>query len=120
MNEDVRSKLESVGMNVGTAMERFMNNEALLERFLKKFVNDKSYQELVNAVERKDVDAAFAAAHTLKGVSANLSLDDLQKAADKQTECFRGKDFEAGAELMPLVTEVYENTIAVLKEVYGE
>ncbi len=120
MKDEVRNKLELAGMNVDTAMERFMNNDALLERFLKKFPKDKSYGELLEAIAGKDVDAAFAAAHTLKGVSGNLSLDTLHDVVAEQTECFRSKDFEGGAGMMPAITEVYENTIAVIKEVFGE
>ncbi len=120
MKDEVRSRLEHAGMNVETVMERFMNNDALLERFLKKFPNDKSYRELLEAIDRKDVDAAFAASHTLKGVSGNLSLDTLHDVVAEQTECFRNKDFEGGARMMPAVTEVYENMVAVIKEVFGE
>ncbi len=120
MTEEVRNKLVSAGLNIETVLERFMNNEALLERFLKKFAQDKSYRELLTAVENQDVDAAFVAAHTLKGVSANLSLDSLHEVVSAQTEFFRSKDFEAGAEMMPAVSEVYENIVSVLGEVFGE
>lgn len=120
MTEEVRNKLVAMGLNMDTAMERFMNNESLLERFLKKFPNDKSYQDLLAAIENEDTDAAFVAAHTLKGVSANLSLESLQKVVGEQTELFRNKDFESGAKMMPAVTEIYENIVAVLNEVFGE
>lgn len=120
MTAENKRKLELAGMNVDTALERFMGNEALLERFLKKFKNDKSYHDLLAALENKDVDAAFVSAHTLKGVSANLSLDALYQAAGRQTEFLREKDLEAGTAMMPEVTKEYENMVRVIQEVFGE
>ena len=54
MTADEKQKLEAGGVNVEEAMQRFMNNEKLLERFLKKFVVDGSYNDLVKAIEEKD------------------------------------------------------------------
>ncbi len=119
MTEETRKKLEDVGIDLDSVLERFMGNEGLLERFLKKFPEDKSYQKLVEAVESRDVEAAFEAAHTLKGVSANLALENLHEVVDKQTELLRNKDMDAGAALMQEITKQYENTVAVIKEVYG-
>ncbi len=120
MTGENRKKLELAGMNVETALERFMGNEALLTRFLKKFIQDKSYQDLVTAIENRDVDGAFAAAHTLKGVSANFSMDTLFHAVGEQTEALRNKDLETGIKMMPEVTKQYENMISVINEVLGE
>ena len=96
-----------------------MNNDSLLERFLKKFQNDKSYNELKEAIAAADKDRAFAASHTLKGVSANLSFDTLCEKVSKHTEEFRSGSFEAGAAMMEDVTEEYERIAAALKEIFG-
>ena len=45
MTEEAKKKLEEGGVNVEEAMQRFMNNDKLLERFLIKFVSDESYGE---------------------------------------------------------------------------
>lgn len=119
MTDAEKRQLTQAGMNLETAMERFMNNDSLLERFLKKFQNDKSYNELKDAIAAGDKDRAFAASHTLKGVSANLSFDTLCEKVSKQTEEFRSGSFDTGVAMMDEVTEEYERIAAVLKEIFG-
>ena len=50
---------------------------ALVERFLGKFLDDGSFSELTSAMAAGQTEAAFRAAHTLKGVSANLGFERL-------------------------------------------
>ncbi len=119
MTEEAKKKLEEGGVNVEEAMQRFMNNDKLLERFLIKFVSDGSYGNLVKAMEEKDCDKAFTEAHTLKGVTGNLALSGLNSVISEQTDHLRGKDFDAAAEMMPRVTALYEEVLGVIKEVYG-
>ncbi|MFR7843256.1 MAG: Hpt domain-containing protein, partial [Gallintestinimicrobium sp.] len=59
---------------------------------------------------------AFRAAHTLKGVCANLGLDRLYEADSELTEKLRGRQTEGSEELYQKVAEVYETTVTVLKE----
>lgn len=118
MTDETRSLLEAAGVHVDSVMERFMNNEALLERFMRKFKDDPNYRELLDAVEKKDTDRAFAASHTLKGVSGNLSLNDLQRQVSEQCELFRAGDMEAGAAMMDSVTAEYERVVSALDKVF--
>ena len=69
MTESLKTQLIKAGVDVNSVLERFMGNEALLERFLKKFPQDENYQKLCSAMEARDLDAAITASHTLKGVS---------------------------------------------------
>lgn len=118
MTDDVRSQLVAAGVDVDSVMARFMNNDALLERFLRKFKADPNYQQLLEAVKEKDNEKAFAAAHTLKGVAGNLSLSALQSRVSDQCELFRGGNFEGGAALMDQVTEEYERVTAAINKIY--
>lgn len=118
MTDEIRSRLEAAGVDVDSAMERFMNNDALLERFMRKFKDDPNYRELLDAVEKKDTERAFTASHTLKGVSGNLSLAALQKKVSEQCEFFRAGDFEAGAAMMAGVTDEYKHVVNALNEIY--
>ena len=119
MTAEVRQMLENGGIDVDEVMKRFMNNEKLLERFLKKFEADQSYGNLVKAMEEKDCDKAFAEAHTLKGISGNLALAALQSLVADQTEYLRGKDFASAETMTPKVTEAYEKVLGAIKGVYG-
>lgn len=120
MTERQRQILEDGGINVTDAMQRFMNNEKLLERFLKKFEADTSYGNLVAAMEAKNCEKAFEAAHTLKGIAGNLAFSQLLALVSEQTDYLRGKDFEPADKMMPEIAEAYEKVLKVIKEVYEE
>ena len=113
--------LEEGGINVKEAMQRFMNNEQLWIKFLKKFKADSSYEKLVKSIEEKEWNKAFEAAHTLKGITGNLALSKLHDLVSRQTDYLRGEDndFEAAVAMMPEITEVYENVLKLIDEVYG-
>ena len=114
--------LEEGGINVKEVMQRFMNNEQLWIKFLKKFKADSSYEKLVKSIEEKEWNKAFEAAHTLKGITGNLALSKLHDLVSRQTDYLRGEDndFEAAVGMMPEITEVYENVLKLIEEVYGE
>ena len=60
-----------------SAVENRLRSVGLVERFLAKFLDDGCYATLCSAMEQGDRKQAFQAAHSLKGVSGNLSLDRL-------------------------------------------
>lgn len=66
-----------------------LQNEALISRFVKKFSADPSYRELLAAKEKGDIETAFRAVHTVKGVAASLGLSSLFTAASELTELLR-------------------------------
>lgn len=122
MTQEQKAMLEANGFNVSEAMQRFMNNEQLWMKFLKKFKADTSYGDLVRAMEEKDSTKAFEASHTLKGITGNLALSRFNELISEQTEYLRGTEtnLEAADAMMPQITEVYENTLRIINEVCGE
>ena len=82
-------------------------SEALLERLLKKFLEDENYQKLCTALECADQEAAVAAAHTLKGVCGNLSLTVLYPLFTRQVEALRQGDWPAARALMEEIQPAY-------------
>lgn len=71
------SLLKQVGINTDSAVERFIGNESLYARMLKKFLDDKTFEKLAAAVAEGSGQEALEASHTLKGVCGNLSIDSL-------------------------------------------
>lgn len=122
MTDERKAILQAGGFNVDEAMNRFMNSEQLWIKFLKKFKADVSFRDLVKAIEEKDGEKAFAAAHTLKGITGNLAMSRFNALISEQTEYLRGEagDMEAATAMMPQITELYENTIKIINEVYVE
>ena len=66
MEKQVKQRLEKAGINVDSALARFMGNEGLFLKFLEKFLQDRSFEGLLEAVKNEDARQAFQYAHTLK------------------------------------------------------
>lgn len=93
-----------------------LSSDGLVSRFIMKYPGDTSYGEFVEAWEMKDEEKAFRAAHTLKGVCANLSITGIYKLASSITEALRpGNDeLRAQTDMDALVAQlVAENKLVV-------
>lgn len=114
MDDKMIQELRDAGVDVDGASERFMGNMALLERFLKKFPEDKNFGELIEAFDANDTERAFNAAHTLKGVCGNLSLVALFHIASEITEFLRAGDMDSARKKLPGLQEEYEKIMALI------
>ena len=88
-----------------------------VKKFLSKVLSDPSFSQLCNALESKNIEEAFRAAHTLKGVCKNLSLTNLAYSASNLTEALRGRQ-DYGDDIEPLFTKVkkdYALTMACIQ-----
>lgn len=73
----------------------------LIEKFVRKFPEDPSYEQLRRALADDCLEDAFRAAHTLKGVAANLSFACLRQSASTLTELLRhAQAIPTGADAM--------------------
>lgn len=115
----VQECYEQMGANFQDAMNR-LGSEALIKRFALKFLQDGSYADLQAGLAEKDAEKAFRAAHTLKGVCANLGFESLFRVSSELTEKLRGREIKDCDELYQAVTKQYERTIAALKELQEE
>ena len=90
----------------------------LIRKFIAKFLDDGSYPELCRAMEQGQTEEAFRAAHTLKGVSANLGFDRLTASSGELTELLRGRTDGIPTEAVPLLDMVrqdYELTAGAIR-----
>lgn len=78
----------AIGGNYLDAKRRLMNDQ-LVTKFILKFPGDPTFAALVTAWEKDNTEEIFRAAHTLKGVCANLALNKLSEAASEIAEIFR-------------------------------
>jgi HPt (histidine-containing phosphotransfer) domain-containing protein len=56
--------------------KRVMNNEKLYAKLLGKFCNETKIEPIFAAIEAGNYEEAQGLAHTIKGISANLSIKD--------------------------------------------
>ncbi len=96
--------LRKYGVNVEEALERFMGNEAIYERTLKKFPAAAESHMVEEFIRSGDQKTAIANAHTLKGVTGNLSITPLYTAYVDIVNLLRADENDkALAELMKIL-----------------
>ena len=66
-----------VYINEEEGKKRVMNNAKLYTKLLTKFKDGTNLDDLITFAEAQDWEKAQAAAHTIKGIAANLSLIEL-------------------------------------------
>ena len=107
---------KAIGGNYEDVLRR-LHNEALIQKFTLKFLEDQSYLLLKQSLKDKNYEDAFRSAHTLKRVRQNLSFDRLYEVSNELTELLRDRTGEQPGiqEAMEKVTEVYELMIEEIK-----
>lgn len=115
MDAVLKQNLAAAGVEIDSGLERFMGNETLYEKFLKRFCEDSAYADLTAAISEQNCEKAFTAAHTLKGVCGNLSMIKLEELVKQQVEFLRAGDLTAAAKMMPDITAAYEAVMRVLQ-----
>ena len=95
--------LIAYGANVDEGLQRCMNNEPFYLRLVESVKDEKGFDALKAAIEANDLDAAFEAAHALKGVLANLSITPLYEPMSEITELLRAKE---AVDYQPLVDAI--------------
>lgn len=106
-------KYREIGLDVASARQRFLGNRELYEKFLFRFPEDQNFAKIMEAVESSQIEEAFNAAHTLKGVCGNLSLSKLYEEVSKITERFRAEQMPEKEELEAL-EKVYQETLELV------
>lgn len=117
---ELKEVYEKIGGDYEDVVRRLMG-EKLVKKFLLKFLDDKSYDDLERTLNEGDYKEAFRAAHTLKGVCQNLSLTSLYQVSSQLTEELRNDDTAIPSnpnipEYMSKVTEEYQKTINTIRE----
>lgn len=109
MESEVKEQLEKVRIDVEGTLDRMMGNEALFMRILNKFLEDRSFSRLKEFQAAGDYVQAFAHAHTLKGLSANLGMKGVCEEAAGLVETLRPlKDNKADAATEELIRDKVE------------
>ena len=97
--------LKQFGADVDDGLSRCMGNEAFYFKLIGKVVEDKNFQALEDAVAAKDLDKAFDAAHSLKGVLGNLALTPVYEPVYEITELLRERKDIDYSEYLKTISE---------------
>ena len=79
---------ENIDGNYEQAL-RVMKTERLIDKYVRRFEASRVGEALAEAGQAMDGVRLFENAHAMKGVCANLGLDELARAANEITEEFR-------------------------------
>lgn len=108
------TELENSGfIDSKDALSRLMNKTVLYEKVLKKFPNEaKRADGFISCLEAQDYTGAYEAAHTLKGVTGNLSITPLYNGYSEISALLKGdsidpvKAKEVFEALLPIQNEI--------------
>lgn len=67
-------------------------DENMIKKFVFKFPEDPSFNDLTDGLNENDAEKAFCAVHTLKGVCSNLGFERLYEASYELTEKLRNRE----------------------------
>ena len=108
--------LQAQGADVQDGLKRFVNNANLYEKMLKKFPAAAEGLPVLPHFESGNIEGALANAHTLKGMTGNLSLTPLYNAYTEIVALLReGKNGEAQA-LQASIMPAQEAIISCIKQ----
>ena len=109
----------SLGGNFDEVFGR-LRSERMIQKFVLKFLNDASFDNLCAALKEGNAEEAFRAAHTIKGVCQNLSFTKLGQSSSELTEALRGGLSPEAGQLAEQVKADYQQTVSAIREFEAE
>ena len=77
-----------IGSNYQDILLR-MSAQKIVIKFVKKFIEDNTFNELTVGIGKGDFEQTYRSVHTLKGICLNLSFDVLANYCSMLTEYLR-------------------------------
>ena len=70
---NIQEFYDSIDESYENVSSRMMGNQKLVEKFVRKFLDDPTYEQIKEAVDKMDYDEILRTTHTMKGIASNLS-----------------------------------------------
>lgn len=105
--DEIREVYAAAGSDHEGVLARYGGNEELLWHLLCLFGQDPSIEELRTAIAEGKRKEAFLAAHTMKGICANLGFTGLYERASALTELLRRSGTDEAGPLFSALEEEY-------------
>ncbi|SCW50981.1 Hpt domain-containing protein [Ruminococcaceae bacterium YRB3002] len=105
-------ELKAYGANTEAALSRLMGNETFYLALVPRIFEDKNFEVLSSAIAEGDLDKAFDAAHSLKGVLGNLELTPILQPMIEITELLRHRE---NVDYSPYLEEIFRQKEALEK-----
>ena len=111
-----KEKLVANGIDCSEGIDRFGGNEAMYEKFIRRFLEDNHLKALQSALDAKDAETAFYHAHTLKGVVGNLSFGAYFVAISMISGLLHDGRINEAIAHMPKVEEAHTKVVRALEK----
>lgn len=109
---------QEMGGNFADVSTRLPSSR-LIEKFIVKFLEDDSFDTLCSEMKAGNRKEAFMAAHTLKGVCANMGFTRLLDSVARLTEVLRPETSTISDMAEPMMEDVrfdYRATVAAIHQ----
>ena len=107
-----------VYINVEEGLKRVLSNSGLYIKLLNKFKNDTNLNSIKDSLAKNDIEEARSFTHTLKGLTANLSLTEMYiKCLELEDQLKKGSFDPA---LVELISDVSEQTTIEIDKVIAQ
>lgn len=116
MTNTYKKQLQGAGVNLDKALNRFMGNETMYDKFLFLFTQEKSFEALEKSLDNRNVQEAFMLVHTMKGIVANLEIQPLLDLLSPMTEQLRKGNMEGIEEQWDLLKAKYNEVCNLIKD----
>ncbi len=97
-----------------------LHSDRLVQKFVLRFLEDKSYELFCTSMAEKNYEEAFRAAHTIKGVCQNLSFTRLLESSSEMSEALRHGWTPKADELISQLESDYQITKDVIQKFQNE
>lgn len=108
-------KLKSAGVDYDMALERFVGNRMLYEKFLKKYIEDAHVADAKAAYKESDYHEMLAQVHALKGVAGTLGMDGLYQISAGIVEALRKSEYGNLTQQMEALDAEHQRILQVLE-----
>lgn len=113
---NIQEFYDSINENYENVSSRMMGNQKLVEKFVRKFLDDPTYEQIKEAAAKPDYDELLRTTHTMKGIASNLEFTHLQQKSAKAVDMIRAGQQE---EVLPVVDEIekeYQKVVENIKK----
>ena len=100
---NIQEFYDSIDESYENVSSRMMGNQKLVEKFVRKFLDDPTYDQIKEAVDKMDYDEILRTTHTMKGIASNLEFTHLQQKSAKAVDMISAGQRE---EVLPVIGEI--------------
>ena len=104
-------------INYEENISRFAGNENIYIKFLKRFLEDNTYNNLKQAYSQKSYEDIEKYSHMLKGLAANLGINRIFLLSNEIVQNVRQKEFNKLDNLYDKLVKEYELTIQMIENI---